>query len=39
MIDFFYLFNSCVGLLGYFAGEMSYVAVGDKICNNRLNDV
>ena len=31
MIDFVYLFNSCVGLLGCFAGKMSYAAVGDIV--------
>ena len=31
MIDFIYLLNSCIGLLGCFAGEMLYVAVGDIV--------
>ena len=31
MIDFVYLFNSCIGLLSCFAGELSYVAVGDLV--------
>ena len=31
MIDFIYLFNGCVDLLGCFAGELSYVPIADLV--------